>query len=337
MEESEFIFNQAKEILFTPFLTKNDYKRGRELLWYAHHLGNANAAFMISQAFRFGMWRFPKRISSCLRFLGNAADRGHEIALAYLKYIHDDPDYRDKVLSIEGKYVQALILNDRSKTVHLLKDYYEQTGDVFALMELYYQSLGGYAVSKELVKYNHKAALFWFFKRTDQTVDVKYLAAWYEHIDVYEQQDGTTLEVDEAVRLQSYFQMQKQWKRVVKVVLLTDKWMQSYFELFFTLGPDRPSQAVFFIYWKAIVKRKFSLMPSDDKQKREHVKKVHEYYKACITNAKKSTLAWLLYAKRLGVCKDVARLIGRRIWRSRKEPDYWIWKEPTTLSNKRQK
>lgn len=327
MDESEYIFNQAKELLFTPFLKKADYKRGRELLWYAYHLGNANAAFMISQAYRFGLWRFPKRITSCLRYLGNAADRGHDVALAYLKYVHDDPDYREKRAVITGKYVQALIATNRSTAECLLKDCYEETGDVFTLMELYFRSLGGYAVSKELVKHNHKPALFWFFKRTDQNIDVKYIATWYEHVNVYAETLDNMLSIDEAAILQTYFLSTKQWNRVYKATLLTVQWINVYFELFFRIGPTRPSNAIFFIYWKAIVKRKVHLLPGDDRQKRDHIEKVHDYYHACITNAKTCTFAWLVAAKRLRVYKDVAVLIGKRIWRSRKEPDYWIWEE----------
>lgn len=289
---------------------------------------------MISQAYRYGLWRFPKHITSCKQFLKNAADRGHEVALAYLKYSHDEAHYREKSIGKKGKYVQALTVTDRTQVACLLKDHYEQTGDVFALMELYYQSLGGYAVSKELVNKNHKAALYWFFKQTNQTVDVKYLAAWYEHIDVYEQQDGIVLEHDEAIMLISYFAAQKQLRRSVKVVLLTSKWIDSYFDWFFTMGP----KTNFFIYWKAIVKRKFHLMPGDDQQKREHIENVHKYYNACITNAKRATLAWLLCAtKRLGICKDVARLIGKKIWRSRKNPDYWNWEKVTSTKNKKRK
>jgi hypothetical protein len=328
MEESENILTEAKKILFAPFLTKIDYKRGRELLWYAYRLNNANAAFMISQAYRFGLWRFPKRVTSHIRFLGNAADRGHQVALAYLKYVNDDPDYRNTTCPLSGKYVKALYLDDRSQMACLLKDHYEDTGDIFALMELYSKSLGGTVVRDALVDANYKQALFSYLKtKSGGKSNIKYIAAWFEHIDAYEEPSEGLLYIDEVDLLVSYFKSKGQRRRAVKASLLRPGWVDKYFDLVFKIGPKRPSDSVFFIYWKAMVRRNFHLTYGDQKNKREHIEQAHISYKACITNAQKSTFAWLICAKRLGLCKDVAKLIAARIWRSRKEPDYWIWKE----------
>ena len=52
---------------------------------------------------------------------------------------------------------------------------------------------------------------------------------------------------------------------------------------------------------------------------RPTVDRIVRMYDSCIERAREAVLCWMLCARRLGLYKDVARVVGRMVWEGRGE------------------
>jgi hypothetical protein len=93
--------------------------------------------------------------------------------------------------------------------------------------------------------------------------------------------------------------------------------------------PDHPNVTEGFVYGYIIDgldKGKFNnkLQRNDANREITAISEAHQIYQKMCNNCKEAVNAWCLAGRRVGVVKDIIRLIGKMVWRSRDQPQWYL-------------